>query len=126
MTNSTDYRPGHFENDYRTPLGQELWGWLQGPFNLYRMETASFLERPVVEVLAPHLIDKFGDAIKQDRVKQMTGSMVRQIMESRGYQLDRQHVPIPTKRRLVFSSGSRYKKKGETNAVGMRRERNGN
>jgi hypothetical protein len=108
---ANDYRPGHFENDYRTPLGQELWSWLLNPSSLYRMETASFLERPAVEALAPLLIEKFGDAIKQDRVKQMTGSMIRQIMESRGYQLDRQHVPIPPKRRLVFSSGSRYKKK---------------
>lgn len=118
------YKPGHFENDYQTALGQELWDWLHGPFNLHRMETASFLERPVVEALAPWLLEKFGEPIKADRVKQMTGSMVRQIMESRGYQLDRQHVPIPVRRRIVFSSGSRYVRSKDAPA-GMRRIVNG-
>jgi hypothetical protein len=94
-------------------------GWLHSPFNQYRMATAAFLERPPIEALAPYRLDKFGEAVKADRVKQMIGSMVRQMMEASGYQLDRQHVPIPVRRRLLFSSGSRYVKTMTTD-VGMR------
>ena len=104
----TPYNAGHFQNDFNTPIGQHLWTFLQEPSVLTRMDTATYLERPAIEVIAPLLIEKFGDDAKADRVKQMIGSMVRQILERRGYRLDRQHVPIPPKRRVLFSSGSRY------------------
>ena len=104
------YEPGHFENDFRTPLGQRVWAFLNRNESTVRMETATYLERPAIEALAPDLVAEFGEAIKADRPKQMTGSMVRQILEARGYQLDRQHVPIPSHRRVLFSSGSRYVK----------------
>jgi len=104
----TTYNAGHFQNDFQTPLGQDIWKFLHEPLVLTRMDAATYLERPAIEVIAPLLVEKFGAEAKADRVKQMIGSMVRQILERRGYQLDRQHVPIPVKRRVLFSSGSRY------------------
>ena len=40
-----------------------------------------------------------------DRVKQMIGHMVRQVMESRGYRIDRRDVSIGS---ALFSKGTRY------------------
>lgn len=70
------------------------------------METASFLERAAVEPLAPGLVAEFGSNIAQDRIKQMIGHMVRQIMEARGYEIDRPGLRIT--RESLFSSGARY------------------
>ena len=102
------YRAGHFERLYRSELGQQAWAFLNRADSLTRLETASYLQRPAVEAIAPTLLERFGPAVLEFRMKQMVGSMVRQILEAQGYYLERQHVPIPRRRRLVFSSGSRY------------------
>ena len=102
------YRAGHFERLYKSDIGQQTWAFLNLPESRTRLETASFLQRPAVEAIAPSLLQAFGPEVLGYRMKQMVGSMVRQILEAHGYRLERQHVPIPRRRRVVFSSGSRY------------------
>jgi len=113
----TTYNPGHFQNDFQSPLGQDVWKFLHEPLVITRMDTATYLERPAIEAIAPLLVEKFGDPVRADRIKQMIGSMVRQVFERRGFRLDRQHVPIPMKRRVLFSSGSRYVSEKDFNNV---------
>ncbi|WP_149472455.1 hypothetical protein [Roseomonas genomospecies 6] len=108
--NSTAIVPfdaGPFRELASSPLGEGLWSLLNGHDALIRMETATYLGRPAVEPLSPELLQRFGDAVRQDRVKQMIGRMVRQILEARGYRIDRQNVRIsmPTN---IFASGTRY------------------
>ena len=43
----------------------------------------------------------------QDRITQMIGRMVRQILEPRGYRIDRQNARIPAPTNIV-ASGTRY------------------
>jgi len=89
--------------------GQALWGFLNERENVLRMETASYLGRPAIEPLSPMLLQRFGPSIKRVRLKQMIGHMARQIMEARGYRLDRSTVRI-ARIGNMFASGSRYVK----------------
>ncbi len=97
---------GSFKDIADSPLGQELWGFLHEPDNLVRMETACYLSRPAIEPLSPGLLIRFGEPVRQDRIKQMIGRMVRQTIEPRGYQIDQQNVRIT--RENMFTSGTRY------------------
>ncbi|MCU0882104.1 MAG: hypothetical protein MUF14_05485, partial [Hyphomonadaceae bacterium] len=103
------YDPQNFRDLYETELGASVWRFLVQPDNRIRMETASYLGRAAVEPLAPGLVLEFGSEIGQDRIKQMIGHMVRQIMEAVGYKIDRPGLRIT--RESLFSSGARYQAK---------------
>jgi hypothetical protein len=102
------YVPGSFSDVFGTELGQALWAFLNERENIVRMETATYLKCPAVEALTPGLLERFGDAVRKDRIKQCIGNMIRQIMESRGYQLDRQNVRIADN---LFASATRYRQR---------------
>jgi hypothetical protein len=102
-----NYDAGSFGDVARSEMGQSLWAFLNERDNIIRMETATFLGRPAVEPLSPKLLERFGNEVRRDRVKQCLGHMVRQILEARGYQLDRQNVRIVGDN--MFASGTRYK-----------------
>lgn len=113
MENTFD--PGTFRELADSPLGQAVWRFLNEPDNLVRMETATYLGRPAVEPLSPGLLARFGEEVAQDRMKQMIGRMARQIMEPRGYRIDRQNVRIARpdakpsgKPGNMFTSATRY------------------
>ena len=101
-----EFDAGSFREVASSPLGRGLWEFLNEKDNVIRMETATYLSRPAVEALSPSLLARFGDEVRQDRVKQMIGRMVRQILEPRGYRIDQQSVRIS--RENVFTSGTRY------------------
>jgi hypothetical protein len=106
------YDPQNFRDVFETELGAGVWEFLIRPDNVIRMETASFLERAAVEPLAPGLVAEFGPDIAQDRIKQMIGHMVRQIMEAVGYEIDRPGLRIT--RESLFSSGARYQPQNQS------------
>ena len=102
-----DFAAGNVLELARSQMGIALWNFVNDHDNLIRMETATYLSRPAVEPLSPGLVARFGDEVRQDRVKQMIGRMVRQVMERRGYRMDQQSVRIPADANM-FSSGTRY------------------
>lgn len=102
------YKPRHFRTPFDTPLGQDLWRYLNGELILRDAITATRLRRPVVEALQWELLDKFGDSVREDRMKQMIGHMVRQVMKNNGFVLDQTGVRIP--RGPLFTSGARYRR----------------
>lgn len=104
------YRPQNFRDLAETELGKELWSYLKQHDNQIRMETATLLERAAVEPLAAGLVAEFGEYIADDRVKQMIGHMVRQIMEALGYDTDRSALRIT--RPSLFTSGTTYRPVG--------------
>lgn len=89
-----DFVPGSFSDVSNTPLGQAIWAYLQTQSSIACLETTTYLKRPALEGLQPHLIAQFGDDVRTDRIKRMTGRMVRQVMERRGYALDQTDVGI--------------------------------
>ena len=102
-----DYIPERFSGTYEKYKGESIWRFLNKSENLVRMDSATYLSRPAIEVLSPQLLQEFGADIKADRTKQMVGHMVRQIMEFRGYQVDRSNVKIRAADN-IFSKATRY------------------
>lgn len=102
-----NYQPARFASTYKAENGPAIWTFLNEPENIIRMETATYLSRPAVEPLSPYLLDRFSDAVRKDRLKQMIGHMVRQLLESRGYRVDRNNVRI-TRDGNMFASATRY------------------
>jgi hypothetical protein len=100
------YDAGSLADVADTKMGGQLGEFLTDPANVIRMETATFLEQPAVEPLAPFLLDRFSTVVRGDRWKQLVGHMVRQVLEPRGYRLDAQGVWI--RRGDLFTSGRRY------------------
>lgn len=88
------YDPQHFADVASTTLATDVLGFLTDHDNLIRMESASELRRPALEIMAPRLVEKFGDPIRDDRIKRWIGHLTRQIMEWRGFYLKRPGVPV--------------------------------
>ena len=106
------YEPDRYRTTFESNHGDELFAFMTEPENLIRMETATYLSRPAIEPLSPFLVQRFGAKIAVDRMKQMMGHMVRQIMEQRGYRLEQGNVKI-TSPGNIFSRASRYSALGE-------------
>ncbi|TGS19057.1 hypothetical protein EN852_001665 [Mesorhizobium sp. M2E.F.Ca.ET.209.01.1.1] len=104
------YVPQNFRDLAETELGKELWSFLKHRDNLIRMETATLLDRAAVEPLAAGLVAEFGEEVSDDRVKQMIGHMVRQVMAAMGYETDRSALRIT--RPSLFTSGTTYRPAG--------------
>ena len=88
--------------------GQRLWQFLHEPLNIKGMETAADLERAPVEGISRELLKEFDNEVREDRVRQLIGFMVRQIMEARGFQLHTQNAVVRFGN--VFSRASRYRR----------------
>lgn len=103
------YIPHHFSDLFKSKLGGEIWKFLTEWDNIIRMETASKLGHPAVEAIGNEMITVFGKKqVKENRVKQMTGHMIRQILEDSGYVIHQQRVRC--RKQELFTSGTRYKK----------------
>lgn len=102
-----DYQPGPFTSLAATSLGRDLWVFLSEKTSVDAMELTSNLKIPAVAGIEEALLQKFGAAVLEDRVKQMIGHMVRQIMERRGFVVDQMEVKIQS---IPFSKGTRYRR----------------
>lgn len=111
-----EYKPSPALNELaKTEEGKSLWQYLCSSESLIRMETATYLRKPALEPFSPHLRNRFeffrAESTEKslfDRYKQLAGSMTRQIMESLGYEHEKESVNILTGE--VFKTASRYKK----------------
>lgn len=103
-----NFEAGRFSDIHDSKLGRDLLKFLSDHDNVIRMETASELGRPALEPLGDRLIERFGAAVKTDRVKQFIGFATRQVMEARGFQLDAQGVKVRVG--SLFTVASRYRR----------------
>jgi len=101
------YNAGRFASTYELRNGRKIWDFLNEPENIIRMETATYLSRPAAEPLSPFLVGQFGEVVKEDRMKQMIGHMIRQVLEARDYRVDRSNVRI-NRAENIFVSATRY------------------
>jgi hypothetical protein len=102
------YHSRHF-NHVSYVLENALWAFLTRPDNIVRMETTASLDRAALEPLSDPLIAEFGIEIDQREVKQVIGHMVRQIMESLGYEAER---TLRITRPGLFTSGLAFRRVG--------------
>lgn len=107
--NDSAYEPGRFADLADSPLGKRLWRFLLEQESVLRLEVASELRHPAVEGVAESLLERFGSDVRPDRVKQMVGHMVRQVLEARGFVLDAQNLRTRFGAGL-FSRASRYRR----------------
>jgi hypothetical protein len=103
-----NFDAGRFSDIHDSKVGKDVLKFLTDHDNIIRMETASELGRPALEPLGDRMIDRLGDAVKADRVKQFIGFAARQVMESQGFQLDAQGVKIRVGE--LFTVASRYRR----------------
>lgn len=101
------YSSAKFASLYASELGQRIWAFLTLPENVARLETASELNKPAVEGIEEQLLAEFREDILADRVKQMVGHMVRQILEQQGWVLDQADVKVQS---VPFSKAARYRR----------------
>ncbi|WP_114215808.1 hypothetical protein [Ochrobactrum sp. 3-3] len=101
------YRPEKFASLYDSELGQRIWSFLTRDDNVARLETASELSKPAVEGIEEQLLAEFREEVLADRVKQMVGHMVRQILEQRNWVLDQTDVKVQS---VPFSKATRYRR----------------
>jgi hypothetical protein len=101
------YNPDKFASLYESDVGQRLWAFLTQPENLARLETASELSKPAVEGIEEQLLHEFREEVLADRVKQMIGHMVRQILEQRDWVLDQSDVKVQS---VPFIKAARYRR----------------
>ena len=106
MTVSHDeYDAGPFRSLADTDLGRRLWQFLNEELTVARLETTTDRAKPAVFGIEEQLLQRFGNVVADNRVKQMIGHMVRQVIESRGYRIERRNVTIGS---ALFSKGTRY------------------
>jgi hypothetical protein len=101
------YNPEKFASLYNSEIGQRLWAFLIRPEMTARLETASELGKPAVEGIEEQLLQEFREEVLADRVKQMIGHMVRQILERRDWVLDQGDVKVQS---VPFIKASRYRR----------------
>jgi C4-dicarboxylate-specific signal transduction histidine kinase len=106
---------------YATEQGEALWQFLNGEISIERMQAVSDVGKPALLAVEPRLIQMFSipekghvaeqDKPQYDRLKQMLGAMVRQVMELNGYQYQSSNIKTPNSK--LFYSASLYKKTSE-------------
>ena len=101
-----EYRADKFSDLSELKLGKDLWAFLNTHDNVVRMETAVELGKTPAEALAKALVENFDDDVRVDRVKQMIGHMIRQVMENHGFQLSTQNRKVGNSR--LFTKASSY------------------
>jgi hypothetical protein len=74
-----------------------------------RMEAASDVNKPAAEAISAQLLQRFGNEVKQDRVKQFVGWSIRKVMEAHGFTLAQQNCKICSKGN-IFTRASRYRR----------------
>lgn len=107
--NIINYNPKGFKDFSESDLGKRVWNYLISDDARLRLELTTQLGHPAVEGVGDRLLGQFGDNIKDDRVKQAIGHMVRAIMEHYGYHLEQKGVRC-RKKKEVFVFGARYVK----------------
>jgi len=80
MNMPREYDVGPF-SDVAGAWGNRLWSFLNEAGVLALMRDASDIKKPAAEAIGDELIQRFGNDIKRDRVKQFTGLLIRQVME---------------------------------------------
>ena len=103
----TEYQAGPFQALANMKLGKALWTFLNEEETVTRMDTATDLGNPAVAGIEQPLLERFEGEVVGDRVKQMIGHMVRQVMEAEGYEIEKQNVTISS---ALFLKGTRYRR----------------
>ncbi len=117
MSTSFSFVTKTFADIYATEQGQNIWEFFNESSSVIRMQAVSDVGKPALLAVESRLLSDFGvleranvadeNKAQFDRLKQMMGAMVRQVMEHNGYKLHSSNVKTPSSK--VFYSASLYK-----------------
>ena len=118
MTDFFEFDTKTFRSIYETEQGKKIWEFLKEEKSIDRMQAFSDAGKPALLAIEASLIDDFQvqerasvakkDKAQFDRLKQMLGAMVRQVMDANCYKLQSNNIKTPNS--LIFFSASRYTK----------------
>jgi hypothetical protein len=112
MNNPTNLRPDDF-GSYRGAAEDEtlraICAYIESDDAKIRMETAAELGKPAAEALSAQLVKRFGEVVKENRVKQFIGWYIRKVMEAHGFSLDQQNCKVCSPNN-IFTRGARYRR----------------
>ncbi len=107
--------PESFLDVYQGTLGPDYWAFLTRPENVLLLEGATLLRQPAIVILGPRLVAEFGEDLGAsraakgfDRIKQALGKMVKDVLESLGYEIEQSGVPVG-RFGTVFATATRYR-----------------
>ncbi len=121
MADNLEYDPGRFGVGQYGVLTQKLWPFLKEEAQVTAMKVATDLGHPAVEGIAEALVKQFGEEFDEDRPRQLVGHMVRQVMESEGYEIDKADVKVFA---YPFTKATRYRRKGGVRWIVFRSSKN--
>ncbi|MDO6679992.1 MULTISPECIES: hypothetical protein [unclassified Shewanella] len=118
----TNYLHRSFIALFEEQDGQDIWSCIKDPTNIVRMETAIYLGKTPLESITPELLkldifkpDSGQDVQRQNRFKQLTGSLVKYMLCNKldKYQLNDNKTKLRASedRQQIFSAASTYKAK---------------
>lgn len=123
MSADFEFVANTFKALYADEQGRAIWNYLNTEKSVIRMEAVSDVGKPAVLAVEEGLLNECGvkergkhdsnqaksdEDKRNDRIKQMIGAMVRQVMEHHGYQLHANNVKIPNSK--IFYSAASYRK----------------
>lgn len=101
--------PRNFIGLNRKPICKKIWDFLNEHDNIVKMKAACYFKKPAAQIMSEGLLEKFGEAIRDDQIKQLIGSMIRQILENEGYEHEKHGMKINDEDN-IFTKASRYSK----------------
>jgi hypothetical protein len=101
------YEPRQFRDVWTRASSKRMWKYLTSHDALIRMDVAVEIKRAPYEGVASPFESEFGHLLDDQRVKQMVGHMIRQIMTFHGYR----HAGVKKlhgSSRGLFTTGGKY------------------
>lgn len=118
MNNATNLQPDDF-GSYRGAAEDNtlraIQAYIDSDDAFIRMETASELVKPAAEALSAQLTKRFGEVVRENRVKQFIGWYIRKVMEGRGFSLDQQNCKVCSPNN-IFTRAARYRRNATVSA----------
>jgi hypothetical protein len=112
MNELTDLRPddfGSYKGAAEDKTLRAIQAYIDSDDAFIRLETACELVKPAAEALSAQLAKRFGDIVRENRVKQFIGWYIRKVMEGRGFSLDQQNCKVCSPNN-IFTRGARYRR----------------
>lgn len=103
-----DFKAGPFGELARSRTAKKLWDFLSERQNADRLEFASELGHAALDGVVERLEHAFPRDLKDARTRQMVGAMIRQILEDRGWQVEKSGLKVRRGNLGLFAVATRY------------------
>ena len=89
-----DFDANYFGDMGRTKLANQLWRFLNAEESVIRLIVASELKHVALDGVVLALEKKFGNVLRENRVRQMVGAMVKQVLAPHGWQVAEKSIKV--------------------------------